>query len=219
MRLTFLGHAAFLLETRGKRVIFDPYSSEIGYLPVDADADFVCLSHQNPKWHSCLDAVGGDFEILDGLNLVGASVRRGDLSFGAARVFEKPGEGENAMVWLESEGLRVLHMGDCGVLPDEVTLENCGRVDVLLALAGGFPTLALDDLMVLTEKLAPRMVIPMHFGVPGLQMAALDVAAIEQRFQPPHRVRNAGSSLEITPETLPQSAQLQVLKPLRLKSN
>jgi len=51
MRSTFSGHAAFLIETSGARVITDPYSSSIGYLPIDDAADLVTLSHDNPKWN------------------------------------------------------------------------------------------------------------------------------------------------------------------------
>lgn len=222
MRLTFLGHAAFLIQSAGKQIITDPYSSEIGYLPVNQRADFVCLSHQNRKWHSCLDDIRGEFEVINGLEIIENGATRGAISFGAVKVFEKPEEGENAMIWMESEGVRVLHMGDCGVLPDDETLEKCGRVDVLLALAGGFPTLSLDDLMIVIEKLAPKIVIPMHFGVPGLAMKALVVEEIEKRFEAYRLVRGQSSSLEISSDllanTLTTGPQLQILKPLRLKN-
>ncbi len=218
MRLTFLGHAAFLIETAGKRILTDPYGREIGYLPVEERADFVTVSHHNPKWHSCLDEVRGDFEVIEGLNILDSGAVRGAISFGAARVFEQPNEGENAMVWLESEGVRVLHLGDCGVLPDDATLQKCGRVDVLLALTGGSPTLSLDDLMILIGKMAPKIVVPMHFGVPNLAMKALGVEAIEARFPEAQIGREAGSTLEISAPDLPKATQLRVLKPLRISA-
>ncbi len=218
MRLTFLGHAAFLISHAGTKIITDPYSSEIGYLPIDRRADFVTLSHDNPKWHSCLDDVRGDFEVIRGLEFAEGCIRRGPLKFGAVSVFEKPNEGENAMIWVEIEGIRVLHMGDCGVLPDDETLQKCGRVDILLALAGGLPTLPLDDLMILIEKLSPKIVIPMHFGVPGLQMEALSIEEIEKRFDPMRaRYGNSGDfTVNFTCSTLPRKTQLLCLPPLRL---
>lgn len=216
MRFTFLGHAAFLIETDGQRIITDPYSSEIGYAPISESADVVTLSHDNPKWHSCLDDIRGEFETVHGLEIVGSSVRHGEVTFGAVEVFENPpDDGPNAMIWLESEGLRVLHTGDCGFLPDDQTLQKCGRVDVLLALAGGPPTLELEDLVRLIDKLQPRIVIPMHFGVPGLAMNALPVEELEKRFESSKVVRPEGSSLEITRENLPPATQLQILIPAR----
>ncbi|HEX8464925.1 MAG TPA: MBL fold metallo-hydrolase, partial [Abditibacterium sp.] len=120
MRITFLGHAAFLIETSQKRIITDPYSPEIGYRAIAERADFVTLSHHNPKWHSCLDDISGDFEPIWGLEILENGARRGEISFGAVEVFEKePNQGPNAMIWLESEGLRVFHTGDCGILPSE----------------------------------------------------------------------------------------------------
>ncbi len=217
MRITFLGHAAFLLETAGKRTVTDPYSSEIGYRPVDERADIVTLSHHNPRWHSCLDDIEGEFEAIHGLEILESGATRGEISFGSVLVYERENEGENAMMWLESEGIRVLHTGDCGVLPDDATLRKCGRVDVLLALAGGAPTLALDDLMILVEKLAPKIVIPMHFGVPELQMTALGVEELEKRWDASHIVRG-GSTLELFAHSLPQQSELRVLRPARLKN-
>ncbi|MBW3635697.1 MAG: MBL fold metallo-hydrolase [Armatimonadetes bacterium] len=218
MRITFLGHAAFLLETAGKRIVTDPYSSEIGYRPVGKRADFVTLSHHNPQWHSCLDDIQGEFEAIRGLEILETGATRGEVSFGSVLVYECENEGENAMMWIESEGLRVLHTGDCGILPNDATLRKCGRVDVLLALAGGAPTLSLDDLMILVEKLAPKIVIPMHFGVPGLHMTALGVEELEKRWDASHIVRSENSTLEIFAHSLLQQSQLQVLRPARLKN-
>lgn len=219
MRLTFLGHAAFLIQTADTQIITDPYSSDIGYLPLEQRADFVTISHHNPQWHSCLDAVSGEFEVIDGLKILDSGATWGEISFGSVLVYEGENqgenEGENAMVCIESEGIRVLHTGDCGVLPDDETLEKCGRVDILLALAGGEPTLKLDDLMVLTEKLAPKIVIPMHYGVPGLKMQALGVEEIEGRFAREQIVRHAGSGVDFLWNSLPQKMELHVLKPLR----
>lgn len=219
MRFTFLGHAAFLIETGGQRIITDPYSAEIGYAPIDESATIVTLSHDNPRWHSCLDDIKGDFETVSGLEILGSSVRHGEITFGAVEVFENPpDDGPNAMIWLESEGLRVLHTGDCGFLPPDETLEKCGRVDVLLALAGGPPTLEIDDLMQLIEKLQPKIVIPMHYAVPGLAMNALSVDELAKRFEPSQVVRLEGSSLEITRAALPSATQLRILIPARQRA-
>jgi L-ascorbate metabolism protein UlaG (beta-lactamase superfamily) len=216
MRLTFLGHAAFLIETAQQRIITDPYSSQIGYAPINEGADIVTLSHDNPVYHSCLEELEGEFKIVNGLEIVETGVRFGDVSFGAVEVFENlPDDGPNAMVWIEVEGLRILHMGDCGILPSEETLKKCGRVDVLLALAGGPPTIELPDLTRLIAKLQPRIVVPMHFGVPGLSMSALSVEEFEEVWGSPI-VRAEGGSMELSLEGLPDEPELHVLTPLRL---
>ena len=49
MRITWYGHAAFLIETAGLRIILDPYRSPDcgGYLPIAEPADLVIVSHEN----------------------------------------------------------------------------------------------------------------------------------------------------------------------------
>lgn len=216
MRLTFFGHAAFLIETAQQRIITDPYSSQIGYAPINEVADIVTLSHHNPVYHSCLTELEGDYQIVNGLKILETGALIGDVSFEAVEVFEElPDEGPNAMVCIQSEGLRILHMGDCGILPPAETLAKCGRVDVLLALAGGPPTIELPDLVKLIEMLQPRIVVPMHFGVPELSMSALPVEEFEDVWGSPI-VRYEGGSLEISPENLPDERQLHVLTPTRL---
>jgi L-ascorbate metabolism protein UlaG (beta-lactamase superfamily) len=222
MRLTLLGHAAFLIETAGQRVITDPYSSQIGYLPIHQGADIVTVSHHNPVYHSCLEELQGDFQVVQGLEILESGAKIGDITFGAVQVFERePDEGPNAMVWLESDGIRVLHMGDCGVLPSDETLAKCGRVDILLALTGGAPTIDLEDLMTLVEKLQPRIVVPMHFGVPGLSMSALPVGAFGEIWGEAV-IEHDGSTFEITAgelaSELPARQELHVLVPARLKA-
>lgn len=216
MRLTLLGHAAFYIETQGKRIVTDPYDASIGYRPVEMEADFVTLSHDNPRWHSCLDNLYGSYEVVNGLELAGNEVERGELRFGAVQVFENlPDEGPNAMVWFESEGLRVLHTGDLGHLPTEEQIAACGKVDVLLALAGGAPTLALHELLDFVEKLKPAMVIPMHFGVPGLKMEAHPVEDLIAVW-PGKVVRHQGSTVDTAQVEFTGEAVLHVVKPLRI---
>ena len=41
--------------------------------------------------------------------------------------------------------------------------DEIGKVDLLLAVAGGGPTIDLPDLNRLVENISPRVVIPMHF--------------------------------------------------------
>jgi L-ascorbate metabolism protein UlaG (beta-lactamase superfamily) len=216
MRFTFLGHAAFMIKTNGQTIITDPYNSSIGYAPIREVADVVTLSHDNPKWHSCLDDIEGDYQVVNGLDILDEGKTIGAIPFGAALVYERlPDEGPNSMVWFESEGIRVLHMGDCGVLPSEEALKQCGRVDVLLALTGGTPTIELPDLMQFIEKLQPKIVVPMHFGVPGLQMSALPVGAFEEMWSGTE-VGSVTGSLEITAATLPEKCELRVLAPTRM---
>ena len=215
LEITFLGHACFLLQRGNHRLLTDPYSTQIGYDAIDQTVDVVTLSHDNPKYHSCLDDVKTD-AIWRGLDYRDQSVEKFPFHSSFIEVFENlPDDGPNMMTLIEVANLRVLHMGDCGHEPTPAQIEACGRVDVLLALAGAGPTLALPDLMKFIEALGPKIVIPMHYGVPGLDMQIAPVEELEQLWT--GELVRGGSSCSVSGESLPDEAQLWVLAPLRLR--
>ena len=225
LKITFIGHACFCLEYKTRRLLTDPYSTQIGYAPIETRADFVTISHENRKYHSCLDEFD-EFEnapnaIYRGLEHLNQTVHFGPFALHAVEVFEKlpdnssHGEGANAMTLIEAGDLRVLHMGDCGHLPTEEQIAACGRVDVLLALAGAGPTIALPDLMQFIEAIQPKIVIPMHFGVPDLTMKIAPVEELERLWR--GEIAHKNSSCQISRDDLPGEAQLWILEPLRQK--
>ncbi len=69
MRITWYGHAAFLIETRGMRIILDPYRSPDsgGYEPIAEPADLVIVSHENDRYHSHLGQIVPPFETIRAL--------------------------------------------------------------------------------------------------------------------------------------------------------
>ena len=228
LKITFVGHACFCLQYKTRRLLTDPYSPQIGYAPIETRADFVTISHPNPKYHSCLDEFD-EFEnapnaIYRGLEHLGQTVHFGPFALQAVEVFEKlpdgeadgnssHGEGANAMTLIEADDLRVLHMGDCGHLPTSKQIEACGRVDILLALAGAGPTIALPNLLQFIETIQPKIVIPMHFGVPDLTLQIAPVEELENLWR--GEIAHKSSSCQISRADLPDEAQLWVLEPLR----
>jgi L-ascorbate metabolism protein UlaG (beta-lactamase superfamily) len=176
MKLTWYGHAAFLLEseTQSTRVMLDPYRApDVGtYAPIDDWADIVAISHENEKYHSYVQGVKGRTKdsgplLVDGIRLLTQAQPQviQDVTFTATQVYEnEEREGRIAMVGITMEGIRFLHMGDCGHGLSDEEVAACGEVDVLLALAGGPPTLTLSDLTKFITELKPKIVVPMHFG-------------------------------------------------------
>ena len=71
MRITWYGHAAFLIETQGLRIILDPYRSPDsgGYQPIDEPADLVVVSHENDRYHSHLGQIVPPFQTIRALEL------------------------------------------------------------------------------------------------------------------------------------------------------
>ena len=71
MRITWYGHAAVLIETRGLRIILDPYRSPDsgGYLPIDEPADIVVVSHEQDVYHSHIGQIVPPFRHVKALEI------------------------------------------------------------------------------------------------------------------------------------------------------
>src|SRR6478672_6496008 len=111
MRITWYGHAAFLIETEGLRIILDPYRSPDsgGYLPIDEPADLVIVSHENDRYHSHLGQIVPPFEVVHALELPASGREIKGLRVQALHVFEtleRLLEDEVTIVYFEAEGMR-----------------------------------------------------------------------------------------------------------------
>lgn len=185
MRLTWYGHAAFLVETEGLRIIMDPFRSPDsgGYEPIHEPADIVVVSHENDRYHSHLGQIIPPFEVVRGLDLPpdGREVR--GIRFQAIRVFETPErlpEDEVTIVHFHAEGLHLVHLGDLGHSLTEDELAPLRGADVLLIPAGGPPTIDYPEIPPLLDAIAPRLVVPMHYKTP---MINLRIQPVERFFE------------------------------------
>ena len=219
MRVSWYGHACFRLEGAGVSVITDPYTPELAGLGAVTDtADLVLMSSALDEAHSNAAMIAGSPRVLNALDAVDApaSVGSGIVveAVAAMEGVDRPDDPKaNALYRFELDGLAVCHMGDVGRPLSEAQLEPlCGRVDVLFALAGAGPTIALDDLDEAIARIGPRVVIPMHYRTPSLRY---DVGPLEDFLA--HRagdriVCHEGSTFELA--ALPDALTVHVLTPL-----
>ena len=216
MRITWYGHAAFLIETGGLRVILDPFRSPDsgGYEPIDEPADIVIVSHENDRYHSHLGQIVPPFEVVKALEIhEGGQTVRG-LRFEAVHVFETPErlpEDEVTIVHCRAEGMQIVFLGDLGHALDEPELAPLRGAEIVLVAAGGPPTIDFPALPPLIEALDPRLILPMHYKPPKIN---LNIAPIERflgLFPEVPVDRPGRSSLEVTRATLPASRRIVVL--------
>ena len=73
---------------------------------------------------------------------------------------------------------------------------------MLLALAGGTPTIDLADQRALVDEIRPRVVIPMHFKTPKVDLSILPLDAFLRAFDAYPR-EAFGSELAIARDDLP----------------
>ena len=217
LEITWLGHAAFLLETgSGLKIMLDPYRTpDAGqYAPIETPADIVVVSHLNPKYHSHWEAATGSPVRLNGLDLAaepnGVTVL--GITFQAVQVWESAARTVPvSMPYFQVDGISVCHSGDLGhaLTPEEaVPLRG---VDVFLAVAGGPPTLSLPDMKAAIDLIAPRIVIPMHYqnGKSNLPLQRVD--EFLALFAPEQVILHPLPTLELCPSALPSERRVIVL--------
>lgn len=172
MKLKWYGHASFLVTgSDGVTIITDPYTPETsGYLPIPDSPDFVMISSDNDSFHCRADLIPGQPTVINALRLAqneGTLTEKG-VVFQAIEAMEALDHqfhdpDQNGMYRFTVDGISVGHMGDIGNPLNEEQMQFFAGVDVLLALAGGHPTIALDDLFTVIQLTQPKLVVPMHF--------------------------------------------------------
>jgi L-ascorbate metabolism protein UlaG (beta-lactamase superfamily) len=171
MDITFLGHSSFRLKGKTATVVTDPFDPEVvGLKFPKVTADIVTVSHQHED-HNQADLVKGvkrlvsgpgEYEIM-GVSIIGIPTFH-DEKKGAKR-------GKNTIYVYEMDGLRLVHLGDLGHKLHEKILEKIGDIDILMVPVGGEYTIGPTEAVEVARAIEPKMVIPMHYQMPGLNPA------------------------------------------------
>ncbi len=173
-RLTWYGQSCFLLETSaGTRVLMDPVAPSAGHIPSEGfAADLITISHEHPD-HSHISLVTGAPRIVRGLTAdkkgwMKINEKFRDLSFRTIGVYHDEALGKqhglNAIFVIETNGLRVAHLGDLGHKLSDQQLSELGQVDVVLIPVGGVSTIDADQAARVVDQIRPRLiVVPMHY--------------------------------------------------------
>lgn len=174
MHISWLGHSAFKFQGKGVSdaitVVVDPFHSEkIGLKLPRLEADIVTSSHNHDD-HNNIAAVKGDPFVITqageyevkGVFIEGVDSYHDDAK-GAKR-------GNNVIFRFEIEDLSITHLGDLGTELDNKQLERLEGTDILLIPVGGVYTIDAQKAVAVINQLEPRIVIPMHYQVPGLKL-------------------------------------------------
>ena len=164
MLIQHIGHAEFLMETEtGFRIVTDPYDAGCGYPVKPVEADIALVSHHHHD-HDAVENLRGEPEVIDrpGVYTPAQGVR-----ITAVRGFHDDAQGskrgETLLFLVETEGLRIAHLGDLG---DRLTDEQVNALkdpDVLMIPVGGFYTIDGKLARETAERLNAKLVLPMHY--------------------------------------------------------
>ena len=210
MNVCYLGHSCFkITSAQGASIITDPYTG-VGYeLPSGLTADAVTTSHAHFD-HNFTQAVQTDSVI----STLGAhSVADIQILGIASWHDEKRGvlRGKNIIYKYSVDGINVCHFGDLGEDISAELVERIGAVDVLLLPVGGTYTIDALQAKDLTEKLAPKIVIPMHFKADG-KLDICDASAFLKEF-PSSIIKKANRNwIELEKQALPNALQIVYLE-------
>ena len=220
MKIKFYAHASFRLETDDLAIITDPYTpapSNSGFDRIEEEADIVLMSSATDSFHSDPSHVKGNPIVVNTLELppegknidnklfVKSYPAWESMTFDYRKEYNRDPDA-NALYHFELGGIRFLHMGDTGVPVAEEHLKSLeGKVDVLLALAGAHATIALDELDKVIDRLKPKVVIPMHYYSAKGVLKIEPVETFLGHCKPQNVTRVKGSTLELTPATLPKT--------------
>ncbi|MBD5560354.1 MAG: MBL fold metallo-hydrolase [Clostridia bacterium] len=170
MRIRYIGHSCFAFETKGGvRLVIDPYDNSIGLTPVRETADMVLVTHHHFD-HDYVQGVQGEYTLVDSPG----EYQSGDVRVtGYTLPHDSAGGSERGFVTaylIEADGLRILHMGDVGGMPDDSFFDAVGRIDVLLIPVGGRYTVDAEGALAICERIRPNLMIPMHYKTHRLKI-------------------------------------------------
>ena len=208
MEISWLGHSCFRLRTNDIATITDPFPDSIGLSMGEPEAIAVTLSHTHEN-HNYWQGVAGNPKVLrgpgeyelSGVYITGVMTSRGETD---------PQDKRNTAYLFEMESLRLCHLGDIGNALSAQQVAELTPVDILFLPVGGVCTVETTQATEMVQTLEPRIVIPMHYNLPGLrtELKGSDTFLREMGL----RDTEPQVRLNVSASTLPQEMRVVILQ-------
>lgn len=214
VRLRFIDHATYALETPGGLLALTDYNGYVGALPRTPDVVTMNNAHRthwtpmpDPAIPNALRGWSDDgtpaFHELDLGEMLVRNVTTDvrDWSGGT----RKDG---NSIFIFEVAGLCVGHLGHLHHQPDALQYAQIGRLDVVMVPVDGGYTMAVSEMAQVVKRLRSSVVLPMHwFSGSSLEIFLSDMGR-DFDIQ-----RMEGSEVELSLRSLPSRPTIMVLQP------
>jgi len=201
MIINWLGLSAFKIQTKDAVLAIDPYD-KIGLKMPKFQADILLISHEHDG-HNNPSAIKGEPFLING---PGEYEVKNIFIYGINGFHDNKNgleKGKITMYLIETEGIKIAFLSDIG--QDNLTeaqLELFGNADILLVPVGGFTTINGPGASKMISQIQPRIVIPMHYKIPGvtLKLEGIDKFLKEFGVAQPEKM----DKLKIAKKDLPQ---------------
>ncbi len=210
-------HACFTLKYKGKVLVIDPHdgaSIGVNIPPPRVKADYVLVSHEHYD-HNAVELVSREDTIV-------VREKVGEFELGPYRVkglrvphdeFEGRIRGFVTIYRVSVASISLVHLSDLGRPLVDEEVREIGIVDVVFVPAGNVYTLHPRQALDVAESLGARIVIPMHYWVPGIHLP-LEPLDHFLRYAKKWRVeRKTSNTFSLSRDSLPQEPTIIVLSP------
>lgn len=172
MEIVWYGQSCFKLKGKNASVVIDPFDPDfIGLkFPKDLEGDIVLKTHDH-KDHNNVTAVNGAPRVFTG---PGEYESKGIIITGISTFHDKTQGSErglNTAFHVVIDDLKIVHLGDLGQSSlTEAQIQEIDQTDILLIPVGSIFTINAKEAANVVSQLEPKIIIPMHYSLPGLSV-------------------------------------------------
>ncbi len=214
VRISYISHASFLIQTRGGLKAVTDFTGFIG--GADFIPDVVTMNHAHAT-HWTANPDPAIPHVLEGWGPFGLGIDHyldlgemlvRNVSTDIRSVYGGVEEQGNSIFVFEVEGMCIGHLGHLHHVPSDEQFAALGRMDVVMAAVDGGTTMPLPDMISVLRRLKSSVIIPMHW----FSGYSLDNFLVDIRNDFPV-VRNGVSEFEVSLRSLPDRPTVVVLEP------
>ncbi|NKB26557.1 MAG: Zn-dependent hydrolase [Rhodobacteraceae bacterium] len=221
VRLSYIAHSMYLLETEGGLSAVTDYTRFIG--PTRHVPDVVTMNHAHDShWTASPDPAiphvlkgwGNGREPADHHLDLGEMLVRNVATDIRSRYFDDVEKFGNSIFVFEVAGLCIGHLGHLHHEPDAQQYAALGRLDVVMAAVDGGMTVDLPTMIRILKRLRSSIVLPMHWFEGG--SLEFFLAGMSDEFD----IQRPGQNwIEVSARSLPSRPTVVVLDPEYLSDN
>ena len=214
VRIGYITHASFLIQTRGGLNAVTDFTGFIGSVSLIPDVvtmnhahDTHWTAHPDPAIPHVLEGWGEFGQGIEHHLDLGEMLVR-NVSTDIRSIYGGVEDRGNSIFVFEAEGLCIGHLGHLHHIPTDKQFAALGRLDVVMAAIDGGTTISLPEMIEVLRRLKSSVIIPMHwFSGFSLERFLVDI-----RDEFPVE-RKGVSEIVVSLRSLPDRPTVVVLEP------